>query len=126
VEGLALVLADVINSADIGVIECGGSLRLALEPFQGLPVLGEFFGQELQGDGALELGVLGLIDHAHAAATEPLNDAVMRDGLADHYWEIVLGEACRAVLKDNSTSSYEMNLPFALNRNFRFQFSRDR
>lgn len=28
--------------------------------------------------------ILGLIDHAHAASAEFLQDAVVRDGLADH------------------------------------------
>ena len=31
--------------------------------------------------------VLGLIDHTHAAAAELLDDAVVRDGLADHLRE---------------------------------------
>jgi len=45
-----------------------------------LAVLGKTFGQELQGDEAAELGVLGLINHTHPAATQPLEDAVMRNG----------------------------------------------
>ena len=40
--------------------------------------------QELQSDEAAEFGVLGLVDHTHAAPAELLDDAVMRDGLADH------------------------------------------
>jgi hypothetical protein len=66
------------------MIERGRSLGLSLESFQGLPVLGEFFRQELQGDGALELGVLGLIDDTHAPAAELLNDAIVRDYAANH------------------------------------------
>jgi hypothetical protein len=38
-------------------------------------------GQELQGDRATKLGVLSLVDHAHPAAAQLLDDAVMRDGL---------------------------------------------
>jgi len=83
-KGLALVLPNVVNRADVRVIQRGGSLRFTLEPFQGLPVLGEFFREEFQGDGALELGVLGLVHHAHAAPAELLQNAVVRDGLADH------------------------------------------
>ena len=33
---------------------------------------------------------LGLVDDTHAAAAEPLDDAVMRDGLPDH-WVAMLG-----------------------------------
>jgi hypothetical protein len=32
----------------------------------------------------MEPCVLGLVDDTHAAPTEPFEDAVMRDGLADH------------------------------------------
>ena len=58
-------------------------LGFALEARQRLRVLGDIIGQELQGDEAIELGVFGLVDHTHAAAAELLDDAVVRDGLAD-------------------------------------------
>ena len=32
------------------------------------------------------------VDHPHPAATEPFNDPVMRDGLADHSWRILRGQ----------------------------------
>ena len=40
-------------------------------------------GKKLQRDEALQPRVLGLIDHAHSAAAELLEDAVVRDRLAD-------------------------------------------
>ena len=46
--------------------------------------MGNIFGQEFERDEATKLGVLGLVDDAHAPAAELLDDAVMRDGLADH------------------------------------------
>jgi hypothetical protein len=39
--------------------------------------------QEFEGDAAVQPGVLGLVDHTHPAAAQLLDDAVMRDGLAD-------------------------------------------
>jgi hypothetical protein len=39
--------------------------------------------QKLQ-DKAVEPDVLGLVHHTHAATTELFDDAVGRDGLADH------------------------------------------
>ncbi len=42
----------------------------------------------------MELGVLGLVHHAHATATELLDDAVVRDGLANHCCDAALGDAC--------------------------------
>ena len=90
-EGLALLLADVVDGADIGMVQSGGRPGLALEAVQGLRVLGNIFRQELQSDKAVQPGVFGLVNHAHAAATELLDDAVMRDGLADHWRTMLLG-----------------------------------
>jgi hypothetical protein len=47
-------------------------------------------------------GILGLIDHTHAAAAQFLDDAVVRDGLADHgarpnYGDAMLGGPSREV-----------------------------
>ena len=46
-----------------------------------------FFGylvrQKLQGDEAVQLYIL-LVDHTHPAAPELLDEAVVRDGLAEH------------------------------------------
>src|SRR5208283_3941821 len=47
-------------------------------------VLGEVVGKELQGDVAAELQVFRLVHNTHPAAAELLDDAVVRDGLADH------------------------------------------
>ena len=76
------MLVDVIDGADIGVIEGGGGLGLALEALQGLMVLGHIIGQELERYETVELGVLGLVDHAHAAAAQLFENPVMRNGLA--------------------------------------------
>jgi len=78
------VLVDVVDGADVGVVEGGGGSRLALEPLQGDPVVEELLGQELQGHPTTQTRVLGLVDHAHSAPTEPVQDAVVGDGLADH------------------------------------------
>src|SRR5215472_2742718 len=68
----------------MGMVESRGGARLALKTLQSLAVLGKMFRQKLQGDEAAELGVLGLIDHTHPAATQLLEDAVMRNGSAYH------------------------------------------
>ena len=51
---------------------------------EGLRVMGEFVRQELQSDVTAELYVLGFVHHSHATAAQLLNNAVVRDGLADH------------------------------------------
>ena len=49
-EGLPIVLADVVDRADVGMVQCGCSLRFAPEAAQGLRVLGYFLRQELECD----------------------------------------------------------------------------
>src|SRR5208337_4634882 len=68
----------------IGMVESRGRLRLALEAGQDLCVLGDVIGQKLEGDKAVERNVFGLVNDAHTAAPEFLDNAVVRDGLADH------------------------------------------
>lgn len=43
-------------------------------------------------DETAEVGVLSLVHNAHAAAAQLLNDAVVRNGLADHWRESYLGK----------------------------------
>ena len=92
-EGLAVLLADVVNGADVGMIQRGRGLRFALKAGQRLRIAGNVFGQELQGDEAVQPRVLGLVNHAHPAAAQLLDDAVVRDGLADHLWPIIFGRS---------------------------------
>jgi len=40
--------------------------------------------QELQSNKAVQLHVLRLVDHTHPATAEFLDNAVVRDGLANH------------------------------------------
>ena len=65
------------------MVQSRGGLSLAPETLQSLGILGDLVGQELQSDKAVEASVLGLVDHTHPAAAELLDDAVVRDGLAD-------------------------------------------
>ena len=84
-EGFAMLVVDFVNRADVGMVQGGSGLRLALETGEGLRIFGNFVGQELERDKAMQLDVLGFVDHAHAAAAEFLDDAVVRNGLADHW-----------------------------------------
>ena len=83
-EGLAFVLVDVVNGADVGMIEGGGGLGLSLEPLQGDLVVGESLGEELQRNVTSKAGVFCLVDHTHPPAAELLDDPVVGDALADH------------------------------------------
>jgi hypothetical protein len=65
---LAFVLTDFIDGANIGVIQSGGGAGFAAETFKGQRVTGQVVGKELKCDESAELGVFGLVNHAHAAA----------------------------------------------------------
>jgi len=54
-------------------------------PFQRLGGLGCTFRQELQGHEAPKSGVLGLVNDTHPTTAQLLDDAVVRDGLADQF-----------------------------------------
>jgi hypothetical protein len=83
-EGPALVLVHVEDRADVGVLERRSRLGFPLEPLECLRVARQLVREELQGDSAPELEILGLVDDAHAAAAELSEHAVVRDRLADH------------------------------------------
>ena len=67
-----------------GWFERRGGLRLALEAAERLLIPGHVIGKELQSDETAEASVFGLVNDAHPAAAQLLDDAVMRNGLADH------------------------------------------
>ena len=81
---LAILLADVVDGADVGMVQRGCGLRLALKAAERLRILGDFIGQKLEGDEAVQPRVFGFVDHTHPAAAQLLDDAVVRDGLSDH------------------------------------------
>src|SRR5712691_8899600 len=77
-------LVDLVDRAYVGMIERRGRSCFALEPFKSLRVLGKSLGDKLQCDLTAEFRVLGLVDHTHPAATQPLADVVVGDSLTNH------------------------------------------
>ncbi len=71
------------------MIERGGGLGLTLKAFPNILVAQQMARKKLQRNEPLEFGVLGLIDNAHAALADFLEDAVVRDCLADQDVRIV-------------------------------------
>ena len=61
---------DLVDRADVLMIEGRGRLRLLQEPLLGGVVAGQVRGEELDGDLALQARVLGRVDDPHAAVTE--------------------------------------------------------
>ena len=83
-ECLALLLADVIDGADILMVQSGRRLRFALEAGERLRVSGNFIGEELERYKTVQPCVLGLVHNTHAPTADLLDNPVVRDGLADH------------------------------------------
>src|SRR5215472_13984955 len=66
------------------MIKSRSSAGFALKPLHRMVIAGEVIRQEFESDLAAELGVFSLIDNAHAATAQFLQDAVMGNRLADH------------------------------------------
>ena len=80
-EGSPIGLVNLVDRADVRVVQRGCSLGFPLETAESLCVVGEFVGKELQGDVATELQVFRLVHHAHAPAADLAEDAVMGNRL---------------------------------------------
>ena len=63
---LPLMLADVVQRADVRVVELRDRPRFPLEPLAAFGIVGEVRRQDLDGDGPVQPGVGRLVDLAHA------------------------------------------------------------
>jgi len=70
-ERMAVLLIDVVNGADVRMVESRCGAGLAFEPFHRLRIAGEFFRQKLQCDVAPELQVFGFIPVSYTHLTLP-------------------------------------------------------
>src|SRR6266478_3420724 len=80
----ALVFPDLIDGADVGMIKRGRGPGFTLETVECAGVFLRLWRQELEGDPASEVQVLGFVHYAHAAAAQLREHAIVRDGLPDH------------------------------------------
>src|SRR5258708_20162044 len=78
-EGSPIGLVNLVDRAYVRMIQRGRSFRFPPESAEGLRVVGEFVGQELQGDVAAELQVFRLIHHTHTPAADPTGDPLIGD-----------------------------------------------
>ena len=83
-EGALFVFADLVDDADIRMVQRGGGARLAPKSLQSVRVAREFVGQEFQSDVPPQIEIFGLVNDAHAAAAQFAQNCVMREGLTDH------------------------------------------
>src|SRR6266478_6282515 len=94
-ELLTVLLTNVINCADVRVVQCRCGLRFATKAFQSSGIVKHFWRQELQRHGSMKPRVFRFVNNAHPAAAELLDDAVMRNGLSDQrgeirHWRLIL------------------------------------
>ncbi len=84
------ILINLIDGANVRVVQGRSGFGFSLESSQRLWVLGDVLWQKLQGHKSAELQVLSFIDHTHPAAAQLLQHTVMRDGFPDHGSQLVL------------------------------------
>ena len=98
----ALLLVDVVDVDDVGMIEGRGGLGLLDEPALAFGV-GDLLGrQDFQGNKAVEVRVAGLVDHSHPALAQLLEDLVVGDTLAEHTTGPLSNHRLRGVLSAGS------------------------
>jgi hypothetical protein len=81
-ERLAFVFAELVDRADVGMFESGCGASFPFETAETSRIFDGFFGQEFESNLAAEPEVFGTIDQAHAAAAQPFEYAVVRNGFA--------------------------------------------
>jgi hypothetical protein len=81
-KGLPILFVNLVDGTNVGVVECRGSLCLALKASQCYRVFGHLIRQEFQSHETAELDVLGLVHDAHTAATQLFENAIMGNYLA--------------------------------------------
>jgi hypothetical protein len=109
-EGLRLVFLDqvlinLVNGANVGMVQGRGGLGLALETGQGLGIFGHFVRKEFQGYEAVQLDVFRFVHDAHAAATEFFNHSVVRGGLPDHWRKSYVGRTGESTKRGTTKTS---------------------
>jgi hypothetical protein len=77
------MFANFVNGADVGMVQSGSGPGFTAKTLERLRVVRDVVRQELKGDKAAQGGVLCPVDHTHPAPTKLLDDAVVRDDLAD-------------------------------------------
>ncbi len=94
-ERLAVFLANVVNGADVGMVQRGRGLRLPLETAERLGVLSDVVREEFKRNKTVQPGVFGFVNHTHPAAAQLRDNLVVRDGLPDHELEQAMLGAVR-------------------------------
>jgi len=79
-----VLFADIVKSADVGVVQSRRRARLPTEALLGHRIAGNVVGKQLEGDEAAQTRVFGFVHNPHTAAAELFHDAIVRDLPAYH------------------------------------------
>src|SRR5207253_11141971 len=82
-EVLSIELVDLMDGADVRVVQGRGGPRFPLKALNRLAIARVFCRQKLQGDVAPEFDVLGFVHYTHATTAQFFQDAVVGYGLVD-------------------------------------------
>ena len=77
-------LCDLINSADVGMVQRRSRSGLTLKALQRRRIFFQLTRQEFQRDMAAQAEVFSLVNHTHATAAKLVQDAVVGNGFTDH------------------------------------------
>src|SRR5271167_1127612 len=66
----AVLIADVVEHADVRMAEAGNGARLALEALANFGRVGYALREDFDGDGAVQAGIAGAIDFSNASCAE--------------------------------------------------------
>src|SRR5262249_17480268 len=80
----SFVLADIVNGADLRMIQGRSSSRLDSKSLERLRIFSIPLRQNLHRHWPAQPDILALVDHAHAASAEMLENPVVRNRLTDH------------------------------------------
>ncbi len=82
-ERSAVLLADIVDRADMWMVQRRCGLGFTLEATERIGIGGEVLRNELERNGTMQPRIFGFVDDAHAAAAELLEDAVVGERLTD-------------------------------------------
>ena len=72
-------VAQVVHSHNVGMNQAGQRLGLDEKPLQQRGILREPAGDHLDGDGSIEVGIVGLVHNSHAAASNDVDNVIFPD-----------------------------------------------
>jgi hypothetical protein len=87
-----------------------GKLRLPAKTREGALIVGQCWGKELQRHETVEASILRPVDDAHPAPAQFVENAVVRDRLADHQVEILGIRGSPSQLRQTANPQMPTNL----------------